>query len=170
MEFTLKSLSAAAIPRSIDKAERYRLINQPWAAESICLDILRSEPGNQRAVHVLLLAITDQFALHPDTGELDARARGLLERLTSEYERAYYAGMISERRATAKLATGGPGAGFIAYEWMREAMEHYARAEGIRPEGNDDAVLRWNSCVRLMESRPELKPAPREREAPVTGE
>ena len=82
MEFTLKSLSKAAIPRSIEKAERYRLINQPWAAESICLDILRSEPGNQRAVHVLLLAITDQFAQHPDTGELDARAKSLLDRLT----------------------------------------------------------------------------------------
>ena len=170
MEFTLKSLSKAAIPRSIEKAERYRLINQPWAAESICLDILRSEPGNQRAVHVLLLAITDQFAQHPDTGELDARAKSLLDRLTSEYEREYYAGMISERRATAKLAVGAPGAGFIAYEWVREAMEHYGRAESIRPEGNDDAVLRWNSCVRLLESRPELKPAPREREAPITGE
>lgn len=170
MDFTLKSLSAAAIPRSIEKAERYRLINQAWAAESICLDILRTDPANQRAVHVLLLALTDQFGPHGDTGELVTRARALLSRLTSAYERAYYGGMISERRATAKLASGAPGAGVIAYDWVREAMESYEKAERIRPEGNDDAVLRWNSCVRLLEARAELKPAPEERAEPVLGE
>ena len=38
--FTLKPISKEAIPRAIQKAERYRLINQSWAAESICRDIL----------------------------------------------------------------------------------------------------------------------------------
>jgi hypothetical protein len=164
----LKPLSAAAVPRSIEKAERYRLINQPWAAESICLDVLHTEPGNQRALHVLVLALTDQFT--GESGELARRAQEALAQLTSEYERTYYAGMILERRATAKLASRTPGAGFIAYEWVREAMERYAAAERLKPAGNDDAVLRWNSCVRLLEARPELRPAPQELGAPVLGE
>ncbi len=165
---TLKPLSAAAVARSIEKAERYRLINQPWAAESICLDVLATDPGNQRALHVLVLALTDQF-----TGESDGLARRAHEALagvTSEYERAYYGGMILERRATAKLASGVPGAGFIAYEHVRKAMALYEQAERLKPAGNDDAILRWNSCVRLLERRPELRPAPVENETVVMGE
>jgi hypothetical protein len=164
----LKPLSAAAVPRSIEKAERYRLINQPWAAESICLDILRTEPGNQRALHALVLALTDQFT--GESGELARRAQEALAQVTSEYERAYYSGMILERRATAKLASRTPGAGFIAYEWVRAAMESYEKAERLKPAGNDDAILRWNSCVRMMSARPELRPAPQDLEAPVLGE
>jgi hypothetical protein len=164
----LKPLSAAAVPRSIEKAERYRLINQPWAAESICLDILATEPGNQRALHVLVLALTDQFSGEADG--LARRAQEALAQVTSEYERAYYGGMILERRATAKLASRVPGSGFIAHDWVREAMEMYARAERLRPPGNDDAILRWNSCVRLLESRKDLRPEPAERETPVLGE
>jgi hypothetical protein len=164
----LKPISAAAVPRSIEKAERYRLINQPWAAESICLDILATDPGNQRALHVLVLALTDQFAGEADG--LAGRAQEALRQVTSEYERAYYGGMILERHATAKLASRVPGAGFIAYDWVREAMELYARAERLRPAGNDDAILRWNSCVRLLQSRAELGPAPQEPAEPVIGE
>src|SRR5688572_28850879 len=96
-DLTLKPLSAAAVPRSIEKAERYRLINQPWAAESICLDILRTDAQNQRALHVLVLALTDQFT--GESGELARRAQEALAKVTSEYERAYYGGMILERHA-----------------------------------------------------------------------
>ena len=35
-----------------------------------------------------------------------------------------------------------------AYDWLRHAMEWYEQAEALRPPGNVDAVLRWNSCVR----------------------
>jgi len=164
----LKPISLAAIPRSLEKAERYRLINQPWAAESICLDILRAEPANQRALHILVLALTDQFK--GESGELSKRAAAALERIDSEYERAYYGGMILERRATSKLASGAPGSGVIAYDWVRAAMERYEAAERLRPPGNDDSLLRWNSCVRMLEAHPELKPAPSERMEPVLGE
>jgi hypothetical protein len=40
-----------------------------------------------------------------------------------------------------------------------EAMESYERAEAMRPPGNDDALLRWNTCVRLLARHPQLKPA-----------
>lgn len=166
--FELKKIRAAAIPRSIEKAERYRLINDPRAAESICHDILATDPTNQRALHDLVLALTDQFS--GESAELAKRAHEALAKVTSPYERSYYAGVISERRATAKIASGVPGAGFIAYEWLREAMEHYEAAEKLRPDGNDDAVLRWNSCARLIDSRTDLRPGPTHRAEAVIGE
>ena len=166
--FNLKPLSAAAIPRALDKAERYRLLNQPWAAESICLDILAADPGHQKALRVLLLARADQFGA--DAGGLVKRAREALEKLTSDYERAYYAGIICERRAKAQLDNRAPGAGFIAYEWVREAMEFYERAEKLRPAGNDDAILRWNTCARLLNESTHVVPRGVERGEPAIGE
>lgn len=166
--FQLKKIGAAAIPRSIEKAERYRLISEPWAAESICEDILAVEPTNQRALHDLVLALTDQFS--GESAELVKRAHTTLAKITSEYERAYYGGMISERRANAKLASGVPGAGFIAYEWLREAMVKYEEAERLRPAGNDDALLRWNSCARLIDSRTDVRQGPTHQAEAVIGE
>ena len=61
--FTLKPMSAAAIPSAIAKAERYRLLNEPGEAESICLDVLQIDPHNEDARIMLLLALTDQFPL-----------------------------------------------------------------------------------------------------------
>jgi hypothetical protein len=168
MEHRTKPISAAAIPRSIEKAERYRMISQPWAAESICLDILAVEPANQRALHVLVLALTDQFS--GESAELARQAHEALARITDPYERAYYAGVIAERRAGGKLRSGVPGAGFIAYEWLQEAMGHFAEAERLRPAGNDDALLRWNGCVRLIASRSDLRPGPEAARVEVLGE
>ncbi len=157
MDFQLKSLSKDAIPGALEKAERYRLLNEPGAAESICLDVLRVEPDNQAALVMLLLSITDQF----DKGlaEYVTRARDVLPRLNGEYERAYFAGLVCERRAKAQMKRGGMGAGRVAYEWFREAMEWYEKAEAIRPPGNDDALLRWNSCVRRLADNSDLRPS-----------
>jgi hypothetical protein len=41
-----------------------------------------------------------------------------------------------------------------------------ARGFTTRPPGSDDAVLRWNSCVRAIESE-RLEPAPRGPELPI---
>ncbi|HEY5218786.1 MAG TPA: hypothetical protein VIJ16_03205, partial [Gemmatimonadaceae bacterium] len=119
--FTLKELSVAAVPQALEKAEHYRLLNQPWAAESICKDILAAVPGNQQAARLLLLACTDQFAA--DLGKTGARARDALALLTDPYEHSYYAGIVCERRARAQLERRAPGAGPLAYESIREAME-----------------------------------------------
>ena len=166
--FTLKSLSEAAIPGALDKAEHYRLLNEPWAAESICLDILQTDPGHQRALRILLLARTDQFGA--ESARLTTLARESLPLLTSPYERAYYAGIIFERRAKAQLDRHTPGAGHMAYDWVRDAMACYEKAETLRPDGNDDAILRWNSCVRLLHATPHLVPRPVEQFEPVIGE
>src|SRR6266436_7422353 len=129
----LKSLHKQAIPGAIEKAMRYRLLNEPAEAESICLDVLRTDPHHQPALVILLLALTDRFS--KSYGVSDTQAQELLPRLRSEYERAYYAGIILERKAKAHLHHGGPGAGFNAYELFREAMTWFEKAEKLRPAG-----------------------------------
>ena len=57
-----------------------------------------------------------------------------------------------------------PGTGPVVYEWLRQAMEHFESAEGIRPEGNDDSILRWNTCARVIMKHPQVRPIV---EAPV---
>ncbi len=145
--FELKHIAPEAVPAALDKAERYRLLNQPDAAESICEDVLAIDPDNQPALISLLLALTDQFR-HGDS-EGFQHAIEMLPRLESEYDRLYYTGLIWERRASARLSQGGPGSGRVAYPWLCRAMEFYEKAEAMRPHGNDDALLRWNTCARL---------------------
>ncbi len=146
--FELKPLSKEAIPAALEKAMRYRLLNEPAEAESICLDILRTDPANQHALVTLVLALTDRFDKAYGVG--DSRAQEIVARLNDEYERAYYSGIICERRAKAYLHQGSGGSGFNAYEKLSEAMRWYERAEGLRPPGNDDALLRWNTCARII--------------------
>ena len=146
--FELKPLSREGIPAALEKAMRYRLLNEPGEAESICHDVLRIDSENQEALVILLLAITDRFGRSYGMGV--TRAQEVLPRLHDEYDRAYYAGIIDERRAKALLQQGGPGSGFEAYEFLREAMSSFEKAEAIRPSGNDDALLRWNTCARLI--------------------
>ena len=146
--FELKPLSEEAIPAALEKAMRYRLLNEPGEAESVCHDILRADPDNQEALVTLLLALTDRFGKGYAVGVMEARE--VLARLHDPYERAYYHGILCERRGKALLHHGGPGSSFEAYEYLREAMDSYEKAEAIRPPGNDDALLRWNACARII--------------------
>ncbi|MEP6699039.1 MAG: hypothetical protein ABJB09_04845 [Verrucomicrobiota bacterium] len=155
----MKSLSVAAIPAALEKAERYRLLNEPAEAESICLDVLKADPENQSALITLLLAVTDRFG--KGYGVSGTQAKEILARVTGEYERAYYAGILAERRAKAKLAQGTPGSNHYAYDGFRDAMAWFEKAEAIRPPGNDDALLRWNTCARIIDKN---RLVPREEE------
>ena len=161
MEFRLKEISKSSIPEALEKVERYRLLNEPREAESICLDVLRVEPENHEALIALLLSLTDQVgSAMGGAGVARAieEARKLLPRLRTEYERAYYSGIICERRAKARLEQGGPRSGFVAYEGLSEAMNWYEKAEAVRPEGDDLAIIRWNTCARLIMSSHEIRP------------
>ena len=149
MELKLKTISKAGIAEAISKAERYRLLNEPGEAESICRDILAVEPENQMALRLLGLAITDQFT--GSGGDHVADAEGVFNRLTDRYERVYYEGLLHERRAKALLRTGARPPTVVVL--LEEALRCFGEAEKIRPEGNDDAILRWNRCVRLLQSR-----------------
>jgi hypothetical protein len=89
----LKSIRKEAVPAALQKAERYRLINDPWSAESICLDVLSVDPENQQALIALLLAYTDEMSEQPSEG---LRLQRGLTRLNGDHKRAYYAGIICE--------------------------------------------------------------------------
>ena len=156
MTFEPKPISRESVPLALQKAERYRIIADPSSAESICLDVLTVDPENQRALVTLLLAITDQFAEAPIAGV--HRAREVLPRLSDPYMQAYYAGIICERCAKAQLHSGTPGSEEMAYEWLREAMSWYEKAELQRPTGNDEAILRWNTCARILARDGHLRP------------
>ena len=167
----LKQLSPSAIPSALAKAERYRLLNEPEQAESICEDVLAIEPGNHEAVAMLILALTDQLADgSPDRGEALSKAQALASTVASEYHRAYFRGLIAERRARALLARGGAGSRAAAAEWVREAMDRFAEAEPIRPQDDDSAILRWNACARLIARYPELGAVSEERAEPLMSE
>jgi hypothetical protein len=156
--FEFKPLSQKGIKPALEKAEHYRLLNEPWEAESICRDVLAIDPANQRALVLLVLALTEQFG---EEGGVEAdEPRELLPRLEGEYLKAYYAGIICERRAKELLAHGTLGTGPAVFELLRDAMDWYEKAEALASPGNDDALLRWNTCARLI-LRNRLRPPPR---------
>ena len=149
MEFKLKSISTGGIPEAISKAQLYRNLNEPGEAESICRDILAVAPDDQEALRLLGLAITDQFV--GGAADRYAEAESILQNLKDPYERLYYTGIVHERRAKSLLRAGArPHTVLVLFE---EAMNCFEHAEKIRPEGNDDAILRWNRCVRILKQR-----------------
>jgi len=149
MELQLKPISRDSIPEAVSKAELYRNLNEPGEAESICRDILAADPENQTALRLLGLAITDQFNGSP--GDRYGEAESCFTSLRSDYERLYYTGILEERLAKAQLAAGRPP--YTVAPLFEEALGYFERAEAIRPHGNDDAILRWNRCVRILQSR-----------------
>lgn len=163
--FELKTLAKRSIPQALKKVERYRLLNEPYEAESICLDILDADPRNQEAVVMLLLARTDKFRdeLYPAFD----KALEVLNLLDDEFRRFYYRGIINERRAKAHQKKGGPSAGSVAYDWYVKAMVDYEQAmEGGSPT-KDDAALRWNTCARILNENPQIRPIEEPREMQV---
>jgi hypothetical protein len=146
---TCKTISHEAIPRALQKAERYRLLNQSWATESICLDVLEVDAAHQQALVMLLLALTDQFG--PEPRGLAKRAMGVLDRISEPYQRHYYEGIVHERLAHAQLATNAMHAERMAQDSLQKAMRCFEQAESLRQPGNDDSILRWNTCARSLE-------------------
>jgi tetratricopeptide (TPR) repeat protein len=146
MEIKLKTISKDGIAEAISKVEVYRYLNEPEEAESICHDILAADPENQLALRLLALTITDQFA--GQSSDRYAEAEKIFQSLADPYERLYYFGILHERRAKAQMRAGRPAQMLIGS--FQEAMRCFEEAEKIRPPHNDDAVLRWNRCVRLL--------------------
>jgi hypothetical protein len=146
----LKEISHDAVPRALELAERYRLLNEPEQAESISRDILAVEPGNQGATRVLLLAISDQFATRRSLTPQHAQevAAGLVD----EYEKHYFTGVVLERYARAKMLEQQPAS--MVVDWVHRAMESFELAEAVRPAHDDAAILRWNTCTRLLDRLP----------------
>jgi len=160
----LKPITREGVPAALAKAQQYRLLNDSFAAESICLDILSVDPSNPEALKTHVLAITDQF---PTGNESDRRrAEQAVAKLGDAYKVAYYAGVVCERWARGLLHRGQPHAQAMAAEWLDKALAHYATAEPLRPKGNDECLLRWNACVRILRGDPSIKPLEAEEWAP----
>lgn len=154
-KFELKRLSADTIARALDKVHLYRVLNMPHLAESICHDVLAVEPDNVRALEELILSVADQYGSAARRVS-KVTVKELISRLPTDYQRAYFSGLNAERRALAVMSTSALG--HAVYEWLRTAMEHYERAIEISPESNDDAILRWNTCARILNANPSLGP------------
>jgi hypothetical protein len=152
VSLNLKKISPDAIERALELGERYRLLNEPEEAASICRDVLEADPGNQDATRMLLLSLTDQFGKR--RGASCQEAETIADMLKGEYDGAYYRGVIFERWGRCKLQEGAPA--YVAGEWLQRAMALYEEAEQHRPAGDDSAILRWNACARLMQRYPEM--------------
>jgi len=163
----LKPISPDGVPGALAKAERYRLLNEPSDAESICQDILEIEPANQQALISLLLALTDQIPHDPSAF---ANALAVSARLEAPYDRAYYAGIAWERRAKAYYSGTGQSPHHTAYQWIMQALKLFEEAERQRVASNDDSVLRWNACVRFLARHKELAPMAEEVSEPILSE
>ena len=163
MIIKLKSISKRGIPAALVKAERYRLLNDPSEAESICRDVLGIDPKNQKALVALILSLTDQF----DKSLSDEQPLELVAQLKNGYDRAYYGGIVVERKGKALLHRGTPGSRHAAYECYREAMAQFEKAEKLRPAGNDASILRWNACVRTIQDH-KLSARDEEKAEPAT--
>ena len=140
MHFELKSISEQSIPDALAKVERYRLLNEPSLAESICLDILAIVPDHQQALISLLLARTDQF-------HSNAQAKGaqeVLAQIKGDYEQAYYArhhlGAFG-KCSHSPWRTGG---------W-RFRISRSAGCNGSLREGHEFCATRKRRCHSAME-------------------
>jgi tetratricopeptide (TPR) repeat protein len=153
-EHALKKLPAGDLDSAVQKATLYRELNQPEEAESICRDVLAVDPKHQNALRVLGLALTDRF--EEVTVGLFEEAVATFAQLTSEYDRVYHEGVAWERLGKAHLKRSE---GHGALGALEHAIEHYERAEKIAPPGNPDSILRFNRCVRLLQSHRLLKEA-----------
>ena len=165
--FALKPISPESIPGALAKAERYRLINEPGEAESICHDILAADASNEQALIGLVLALSDQIATD---SRAFANALSTAARLQTPYDRTYYSGIAWERRAKAKQHAGSHGGRHDIYDWVVKAMKLFEEASAIRETGNDDALLRWNACVRFLARHMDLVPRGEEVAEPITSE
>src|SRR5262249_58860471 len=99
MEYAIKRIHPAGIEAALGKADRYRELNQPAEAESICRDVLAVDPDQPLALRILGLALSDQFG--PSTGARFAEAQQVFARLRDPYERAFYGGLAHQPQAKA---------------------------------------------------------------------
>ena len=151
-------LSKDVVAKALERAEHYRLLNEPAQAESICRDIVAVDPSNEQAWIYLLLSLTDQFPKEMTHAFEEATAA--LENIKDEYNHVYYQGIIFERWGRAQYHHRR---GIQAVRsWINQAMQCYFKARDLAPDGDPDPTLRWNTCARmqekLAESAPEIRP------------
>ncbi len=154
MNWELKLLDPAGVDAALTKADRYRNLNQPEEAESICQDVLAVAPDHQRALVIMGLSLTDLFKT--DWLRAFDLAIAAFRRLENEYERVYYTAVAWERYAKAQLEHGSSYNAAHAFE---HALALFEEAEGLAPRGDPDPILRWNRCVRAIRTHADVAEA-----------
>jgi hypothetical protein len=150
MRHPMKRLSESQVEQAWEMAEKYRDLNQPDEAESICHDILDVVPHHQAALKTLGLSMTDRFPGR--WTDLHKQALAVFAKLDSEYDRIYYTGVAWERRGKAQLEEV---AGRGAFDAFTEAVQLFERAAALAP-GKAEPILRYNRCVRALSTHPVL--------------
>ena len=151
MKLELKKIRPSAAAAAVGKAEKYRDLNQPFEAESICRDVLDASLEHPGALRTLGLALTDQFE-GKGKGRY-AEAMAVFARLPDAYERALYSGIACERQGKAQLREGRPLQSSLPL--FEQSLSFFVEAGRLRPEANDDPILRWNSVVRTLRAHPD---------------
>ncbi len=151
MGWELKALKARNLTAAVTLAKRYRDLNQPDEAESICRDILAVAPDNDEARRTLGLALTDRFPAAYVT--LFDEACTTFDKLRSEYDRVYYTGIAWERYAKAQLEAGRVENAIHAFE---EAIRRFDRSDKLGSPDDPDSVLHYNRCVRALTTHPDI--------------
>jgi hypothetical protein len=137
-----------SISTVLDKARQYRSLREPDLAISICVDVFAVDEGNQEALVIYILALTDQYS--NQNGILQPKKIvETIAKLKSEFHQIYYTGIFLERKARALLKNSMSHS--FAYEGLMEAMAKYEMAEEIAPKHCADPILRYNSCLRTIE-------------------
>ena len=148
MELKLHDIHSNAIDQALAKARQYRSLLEPEIAESICLDVLNIDPEHQTALVLYILALLDQIS-RSDKRVKRKTVEQFIAKLDSEYQRYYYLGLLNERMARYMISQTMSHS--FAYDYFYDALNYYQQAEQISPEQNDEATLRWNSCLRTIE-------------------
>ena len=157
----LKTIEKADLDAALAAAQNSWSELRADNAESICLDILEADPGNQSALELLLRSRIELLKKGLPRGV--AQAEELIPRLESDFDKAFFSGMLREGQARYLLEKRGRQSSNVAYSWFRQAMEDYEEALSKNP-GRIEPKLHWNACVRTIQSNPHCIPPPEDAE------
>ena len=144
MEYRVKRISTAGIAEAIAKAELYRSLSEPEEAESICRDILTIEPQHQLALR--LLGLPDR-SVHRSWVRSYREAEEIFQQLN---DRMNGTTTLGSRTSDARKRSSKPGNCLLTVQALRTGSYLSQRLRNS-PAENDDAILRWNRCVRLLQ-------------------
>ena len=157
----LKTLEKADLDAALATAQASWSEMRADDVESICLDILEADPENQNALELLLRSRIELLKKGLPQGV--AHAEELIPRLESDFDKAFFSGMLREGQARYLIEKRGKQSSNVAYSWFRHAMDNFEEAHSKDP-GRIEAQLHWNACLRTLKNNPQCIPPPEDAE------
>lgn len=157
----LKILETGEIDAALAAAEACWSRSEVEVAQSICQDILEADPDHPTALELLFLSRVALLSKGLPKGV--ERAQELIPRFGSEFDRAFFSGVLRETQARYLLERRGRHSSFVAYSWFRHAMDDFDEASTKDPN-RPEPRLHWNACLRTLQANPQCVPAPEEME------